>query len=140
MNRDKLDQMTRAAEAAYLAEHRKIQPLLQEEARLRADLARLQAQADTERQKLAGDLPMQSIGADLLWQGWLVRSRKQLNFELSQVLARKTNAMDRVRHAFGRRNAVETLRDKAIAERDAARRKKQMETLMQAHTGSDPKK
>lgn len=136
MRKDKLDQMSRVTEAVYYAEYRKIQVLLQEESRLRKALARLQEQSEAERQTLATDMPMQSIGADLLWQGWLERSRKELNVELSQVLAKKSTAMDRVRRAFGRSNAVQTMHDKFTSESAATRRKAQMENLLRSHLGT----
>lgn len=135
MRPDKLAQMSQVTEAVYLAEFRKIQPLLQEESRLRGALARLKEQAETERKALATDMPMQTIGADLLWQAWLVRSRKQLNIELSQVLARKSIVMDRIRHAFGRRNAVQTMSDRFTADRVAMRRKAQLARLLQSDGG-----
>ncbi len=133
MKRDKLAQMSRVTEAMYLAEYRKVQTVLQEEARIRGALAQLREQADSERAALAGDMPMQTIGADLLWQAWLERSRKQLNIELSQVLARKSVLMDRVREAFGRRNAVQQMQGKAVADHRAERRKAQLERLLQDH-------
>lgn len=136
MNGDKIEQMAQVTEALYLSEFRKIQSLLQEESRLRSSLARLQEQADGERQRLADDMPMQSIGADLLWQAWLVRSRKQLNIELSQVLAKKATALHQVRRAFGRRSAVQSMNDQLSAAQDATRRRKLLESLMQSHAGS----
>ena len=135
MKQDKLGQMTQVTEAVYLAEYRKVQSLLQEEARLRGALTRLNEQADSERKTLATDMPMQTIGADLLWQAWLVRSRKQLNIELSQVLAKKTIVMERIRRAFGRRNAVQSMSDRFCADRETALRKKQLERLLQSQDG-----
>ncbi len=136
MKQEKLAQMSQVAEAVYLAEFRKVQPLLQEEARLRGALSRLKEQADAERTALATDMPMQTIGADFLWQAWLVRSRKQLNIELSQVLARKSIIMGRIRHAFGRRNAVQSMNDRFAADRMASLRKTQLERLLQGHGSS----
>ncbi|WP_424985479.1 hypothetical protein [Microbulbifer sp. S227A] len=136
MKRDKLAQMSQVTEAMYLAEYRKVQTLLQEESRIRGALAQLDAQAEAERSALAADMPMQTIGADLLWQAWLVRSRKQLNIELSQVLARKSVVMDRIRQAFGRRNAVQDMHARAVADHAAERRKAQLERLLQDHGDS----
>lgn len=134
MKHDKLAQMSQVTEAVYLAEFRKVQPLLQEEIRLRGALARLKEQADSERKALATDMPMQTIGADLLWQAWLVRSRKQLNIELSQVLAKKSVVMERIRLAFGRRNAVQAMSGRFTTDRAIAQRKKQFERLLQNHS------
>lgn len=134
MKQNKLAQMSQVTEAVYLAEFRKVQPLLQEETRLRGALARLKEQAECERTALASDMPMHAIGADLLWQAWLVRSRKQLNIELSQVLAKKSVVMERIRLAFGRRNAVQSMSARFTDDRAIAQRKKQFERLLQGHS------
>lgn len=133
MSQQKFEQMGKAADAVFMAEQGKIQSLLQEEARIRADLAKLQTQAEEARNRLIGDMPMQSVGADMVWQGWLARSRKQLNLELAGVLARKASAMDKVRIAFGRRTAIQTLSENAREERGKARRERQLETLLLQH-------
>ncbi|MDU9006584.1 hypothetical protein [Sedimentitalea todarodis] len=135
MKQDKLAQMSQVTEAVYLAEFRKVHALLQEEARLRGALAQLKEQADSERKALSMDMPMQTIGADLLWQAWLVRSQRQLNIELSQVLAKKATVMEGVRHAFGRRNAVQSMSDQFTADRVTTRRKAQLERLLQINGG-----
>lgn len=98
------------AQTMYQAEQAKLQDVLAEEARLRGALADL----DTRR-KQAAQLPAEqlaaprAVGADLLWQGWTMRTRQRLNIELAQVLVRKAERMGALRRAFGRLEATKTL-------------------------------
>lgn len=113
---DPLDALREVTELRYLAEFRKISAIVEEENRLRRALARLDAQEAAARQSLAQAGPIHLVGADLLWQGWLARNRRDLGTELARVLARKSVLLDRVRRAFGQREAIRQL------EREAARR------------------
>lgn len=99
-------QLLEVADARYLRDRRNVAALLEEEARLRKALQRLDEQA-----RHAGGLPtvdstMHIVGADLLWQGWLDRSRRATNMELARVLAQKEAVMTGVRLSFGRRQAI----------------------------------
>ncbi|MVO17898.1 hypothetical protein [Parasedimentitalea huanghaiensis] len=111
MNQKMLDQMAAVTEAQYLREHAKIKPILDAESALRGKLTKLDAQMKETRQQSEQDHAMRALGADLLWQGWHSRTRRQLNIELAQVTARKLKAMDQVRKAFGRKHAVQTMAD-----------------------------
>lgn len=117
MRHDKINQMAAATQALYLKEYRKIGTILVEEAELRAKLARLDARIAQNKGAAIDNHMMRAVGADLLWQGWTTRTRRQLNIELAQVLARKSAVMDRVRVAFGRQQAVEFLRSADLSER-----------------------
>ena len=114
MKQNMLDQMAAVTAAQYMQEHAKVQPVLAQEAALRGQLARLNAQVQTAREQAEGDHAMRALGADLLWQGWHTRTRRQLNLELAQATAKKLRMMDQLRKAFGRKHAVETM---AAAER-----------------------
>lgn len=133
MKQNKLNQMCQVTEAVYLNEFQKVEGILSEEARLRRDLAQLEAQSLQARQKLQDDVPMQTIGADVLWQAWLTRTQRQLNMELAQVMARKLSAMGRVRSAFGRQNAVQSMQETHQREIRKAMQKKAAEKLLQDH-------
>ncbi|SFT95502.1 hypothetical protein [Sedimentitalea nanhaiensis] len=133
MKLDKLDQMTKVTEVLYLNELGKVQEILAEEARLRGELARLQDQSQEAQRQLSDDLPMRSLGADLLWQGWLNRTQRQLNIELSQVMAKKLVAIGTVRKAFGRQNAVQCMYDRSQAGLKTRERERALEALL---TGS----
>ncbi|MGR3761343.1 hypothetical protein ACUXV3_14615 [Roseobacteraceae bacterium NS-SX3] len=126
MKQKMLDQMAEVTAARYLQEHAKLKPVLDAEARLRGQLAKLDAQVKESRTQMAGDHAMQALGADLLWQSWHTRSRRQLNIELAQVTAQKLAAMDALRKAYGRKHAVETM-----AKRERDRRKKEAAKKLQ---------
>ncbi|MEB8387667.1 hypothetical protein OO012_10535 [Rhodobacteraceae bacterium KMM 6894] len=122
-----LQQMADITQALYRAEQAKLQGLLKREGDLRRALADLD-----ERRRTAANLPadeldsVRAIGADLAWQGWVQRSRSALNMELAQVLVKKAQRMGRLRHAFGRAEAVaqlgrdeKTARHKSVQDREA---------------------
>ncbi|MGR3621163.1 hypothetical protein [Pseudophaeobacter sp.] len=121
-----LKQMSAVTEAQYLKEHAKIKPILDHEARLRGQLSKLEDQVKSARQDIDGDVPMKALGADLIWQGWHTKTRRNLNMQLAQVTARKLMAMDRLRKTFGRKTAVEEM-EKAEAQRLKQARAKALE-------------
>jgi hypothetical protein len=133
MTQDKLARMADVTKAIYMTEFQKVQGLLEEEARLRKDLARLRAQSVQGRETLQTDPSMQAVGADLLWQSWLNRTQRQLNMDLARVMARKLTAMDRVRRAFGKQSAVRSMLETRDRERREKARKKALETLLNRH-------
>ena len=131
MTLKKLGQMAHVTEAVYLSEFQKVQPILEREAKLRREIAQLQMQSKEGSQHLQNDQSMQSVGADLLWQAWLARTHRQLNMELSQVVAKKMTAMDKLRKAFGRKTAVATMLENQQQERLKDRNKKAFDRMMQ---------
>lgn len=133
MKTEKLRHMARVTEAAYLHEFQKVQGILAEEARLRQNLLQLDAQACENTKVIARDTSMKSVGADLLWQAWLSRTRRQLHIELAQVMAQKLTAMDRVRNAFGRNNAVSVMHEKVENDRRSKLQKQALTRLIQGH-------
>lgn len=131
MRRGGLDQLGRAAEAQYHQEHARIRDVLEQEASVRARLARLDAQvAQARAASQEAVMPMAAIGADMLWQAWVERTRRELNIELAQARARKLAAMGRLRTAFGRKSVIAQLQDRARSEaRDQARRRAEARLL-----------
>lgn len=111
MSGDRLDQLATVAEALYLREHRGIRSILEQEAMLRRQLAQLSDQDAQARR--SNDAAIQALGADVLWQQWLSRTRRRLNTDLALVMARKLSAMNGLRAAFGRQQAARSLRDGA---------------------------
>ncbi len=126
MKQKMLDQMAAVTTAQYMQEHARIKPILDAEARLRGQLAQLDAQVKASQTQVGQDVPMKALGADLLWQGWHARSRRQLNLELAQATAKKMMAMERLRKTFGRKHAVETM-----LEDEKKRRKKEQIAALQ---------
>lgn len=109
MRLDKLSQMSDVMRALYDREFRAIAAILAEESDLRSKLAQLDAQVADNLDVGDNALSLNVVGAQLLWQGWTSRTRRQLNSDLAQVMAKKLVAMDRVRVAFGRQRAVEMM-------------------------------
>lgn len=109
MSRKQLKDLHIVSQLRFLQEYAKISSILREEAQIREQLMRL------EQKSLQVDAPtdaiqtMSLVGADILWQSWVSRSRRQLNMELAQVLARKSDAIAGFRKAFGKRKSVEQM-------------------------------
>lgn len=127
MRQSKLGQMLNVTEAAYLGEFQKVKDILATEASVRQRLAQLDKQITDNQRSTVNEHSMKTVGADILWQGWVSRTRRELNIELAQVMARKLVAMDGVRHAFGRQKAVENL-----IEQDKKNQKRAAENRLQA--------
>ena len=123
MKPERLAQLRNATELEFLAAQKKIQPILDEERRVRGQLARIRAQEEQNR-SAAATHTIQSSGAEIAWRAWLSKSQRELNIELAQILARKLPALDNVRKAFGRKEAVAQVVQAAQKERKRAVRKK----------------
>jgi len=125
MRLDKLSQMSDVMRALYDREFRVIAAILAEESDLRGKLNQLDAQIADNLELGDNALSLNVVGAQFLWQGWTSRTRRQLNGDLAQVMAKKLVAMDRVRIAFGRQRAVEmmmTTEQVALKQRRAKQR------------------
>ena len=131
MKQKMLDQMAAVTAAQYLQEHARVKPVLAQEAKLRGQTAKLSAQVQEARAQLNEDHAMKAMGADLLWEGWHSRTRRQLNVELAQATAQKLRVMDKLRKSFGRKHAVETMAAAERAKQKAAKAKALMDRLME---------
>ncbi|MCE8517723.1 hypothetical protein KBY31_13450 [Ruegeria pomeroyi] len=129
MKRSVLDQMTRVGEALYLREYERIRAVLEEEARITAQIARLDDQVLRIRTEGTGDHGYRSVGADILWQGWESRTRRQLNSELARARAKRLSMMDALKRAFGRKQAIAQIAQDEKSARVKARRKAQLDAL-----------
>lgn len=109
MKPERLKRLQAATEVGFLKARQKVQPILDEEASARHNLARLAQQENDNRAATGSDQAMQSLGADMLWRSWVAKTRRQLNFELARVMVRKEPAMEDVRRAFGRKEAMRLL-------------------------------
>ena len=114
MTQDPLKELAQLTDALYQAELAKMRVLNEKEAGLRRDLAALE---EHRRSNLA--LPVEQldgvrqIGADILWQGWVGRTRADLNMRLAQVLAEKGHLMAQVKRAFGKQLAAAEMLEEA---------------------------
>ena len=110
MTRAPLQDLAQLTAAQKAFEEAQMRRLTEEEAEIRAELAALE-----QRHRAALALPVsdtvqhRQIGADILWQGWVGRSRHQLHIRLAQALAKKGAALRRLRRAHGRSSAAQEL-------------------------------
>lgn len=115
MMRDATAELARLTAAIRDAEAARMRRLAAEEARIRADLAALDAGRRDARALSEADLAApRSVGADMLWQAWAGRARAQMQMRLARVLARKGEAMRGLQAAHGRCEAAESLRERAL--------------------------
>lgn len=121
MKRHDLPALKSVTEAIYQSEYQKLRPVLEAEARVQSQLARLDAQVVQTRQDSAVTDGYQITGTDVLWNGWEAATRRQLNMGLARCRAQKLAAMQQLRQAFGRKQAVERLNDALKAEQKRAR-------------------
>lgn len=130
MKQKMLDQLAAVTAAQYMQEHAKVQPTLAREAELRGQLTQLNTQVQAAREQGQDDHAMKALGADLLWQGWHSRTRRQLNVDLAKTTAQKLRMMDQLRLAFGRKHAVETMASAERKRHKAELAKVQMNRLL----------
>ena len=109
MARLQIADLSAVTEAVYQKEFQALHPLLRKEAQLRGQLSRLDAQVSQVRSESHQAEGFHVTGGDVLWHGWESATRRQLNLELAQLRSQKLEAMDRLRKAFGQKQAVETL-------------------------------
>ena len=109
MSRKQLKDLHVVAQLRFLQEYAKISDILRDEAQIREQLMRLEQKSRQVEAPADAIQTMSIVGADILWQSWVSRSRRQLNMELAQVLARKSDAIAGFRKAFGKREAVEQM-------------------------------
>ena len=101
----------------------KYREALNEQTRLtgeRAEIDRLRGAA----QRLPDDPARGALGADGLWQDWLLQRRADIQTRLAMNRARQMELLARARDAFGRHQAVQDLCDAGQQEnRRAAKRR-----------------
>lgn len=97
-------------DAMYLRSQQALKSVLAKEAQLRGELKKLDDHARSVRTEQAETIDhMRAIGADLLWEGWLTRTRAQLNLELAKTMAQKEQHIGKVRKSFGKKIVSERL-------------------------------
>lgn len=133
MKRGDLEDIVALTEALYRAESAKMQALVLEEQRLRADLKQIEeirrAARNISDDRLHG---YREIGADLMWRSWIGRSKAQLHSDLARVLGRKGQITGQLRRTFGKYQAacqVAQAAAHASARRRDARRSRLLEDL-----------
>jgi len=125
MRDDMLKDLGEVTEALYQVELARMQAVLREEARLRAAIARLAAHHEANRGLIEADPGgLRQIGGDILWRSWVGRNKAELQSELARVLGAKGQMIRKLRRAFGKSQAVVSIRTAESARevrKDAAR-------------------
>lgn len=128
-----LKQMQVLVTARYDLAQQAFRTIVAEENKLRSELARLKEMEQSMRVEAYENLSMRSIGADIIWQSWVGRTKRQLNMSLSSVLAKKAPHMAAVRRAYGKVLALdELLRDMEKKHARLSRVKELDEVIRQA--------
>lgn len=113
MRMNGIKQMSEVMRVQFEREYQAVSSIISQESELRNKMKKLDEQVAQSRDTLGNSHMFQAAGAQLLWQGWTARTRRQLNAELAQVLVKKLVMMDRVRIAFGRQHAVDLVQKDA---------------------------
>lgn len=109
-----LAMMQTLVEIKYRQQQESFSRLMMQENRLRASLSQLDQQLAESLSN--GDTEQQAIGADVLWQAWVGRKKRELNMQLAQVLAVKERHIAQVRHAYGKVLVTDSLFEQVNAE------------------------
>jgi hypothetical protein len=141
MHHDDLRVLEALTDLAFQRDMAGLQPVLAREAALRRSLARLKdqeaaARADPERLAL-----MRPLGADVTWQAWVSRTRRDLNTRLAAVLAEKETHLAKARRAFGRARVAAELRFQAAIVSRKSRETAQQRALLEqvSRAGTKPR-
>lgn len=141
MSHDALADMVQLTDALFQAEQVQMRDLFNRETQLRRDLAELESYHRDNRILPTAELAaVRQVGADVLWQGWVSRTRQELQRQLALLLAEKGNRMRALRRAHGRYLAAEELHraDNATQDLYATKRMNQLEqSLILLTTASD---
>lgn len=98
----------------FQAELSKLNEIARLEGEIRVQMAKLNGLERQARDNLVGNVALRSIGADVLWQGWLGRNRSQLNTQLAGVLVKKAQVQSSLAVAFGRKLVAEELEARQV--------------------------
>ena len=118
-----LNDLVTLTDAVFQAEMQKMSIVNAQEAEIRKKLSEL----DDHRQKNQS-LPgsefhgIREIGADVLWNAWVSRTRQELMLQLAQILAQKARMRSKLQTAFGKKEASSELLGQASHEQEAKTR------------------
>lgn len=97
---DDLAKMRQLVKIKYRQQQESFARLLAQEGRLRTALQQLDDHLAASHSSEDGS--HKAIGADVLWQAWVGRKKRDLNLQLAQVLAVKERHVAQVRRAYGK--------------------------------------
>lgn len=118
---DSFDDLARLTGMVYRQRQAELYTLQAEERRLKEAMLTLRDNRRAAVQADHADPVRQSLGADILWQGWLDARLRELSIEMARLRARREPVEQRLRLAFGRDQVALKLQEKA-AQAGRARR------------------
>ncbi len=113
----KYDDLRDATDLLLERELEKHRRNLAETARLEAELAQIDGMRRAAQADAGAIGARQMLGADSLWQGWLVNKRAEVLRRSAIARAQESDSLARARKAFSRVEAAETLAREEIAEK-----------------------
>ncbi|SDF08870.1 hypothetical protein [Sulfitobacter delicatus] len=126
-NLNELRELEAITKAKYDQQQQSFRRIQSEENRLRAELRKLDEMLLSSNNTDVRIGEMRAIGADVIWQGWVGRSKTELNLKLAQVLAIKEQQLQQVRQAFGKLQVAQQL----ITETNDDQRKKKGQSRLE---------
>lgn len=126
-----LQKLQMATQIAYQQRQHRFQTVLAEELRLRQEIQRLDGLDQQAREQFLHNQNMRAIGADVLWLGWVGRSKTAVNLELARVLAVKEHHLSEVRKAYGKRLVAEQLLDQHEKEKRQTAAKRDLDRIIE---------
>lgn len=108
-----LEDVAQVTEAVFQGRVARLRHVLEEEARLRNGLRRLEEMQTMGKDAMQRDPSMRAVGADFLWQGWMMRQRMTINTQLANVMVQKAAMLNEVRLAFGKSQVACDLLEKS---------------------------
>lgn len=110
---EQLREIREIVQVAYDLAQKNLREILAAETIVRNELSRLNEIMVTARMEAQNSSEMQVIGADMVWQSWVGRTKTELNMKLARILAEKEPHMFTIRRAYGKVLAVQELIEKA---------------------------
>lgn len=116
MKPDGMQDLVRIADAVFVAEQAKLRDILEVEGRLRRSIVALTEHLSATATSAAESrsvTPSRASGADIVWRVHARQQLAELNLSLARVLAAKQPRMEGLRSAFGRKEALRLLTQRA---------------------------
>ncbi len=98
-------------------------------ARLAAELAQIDGLREAAQADTGAISARQILGADALWQGWLVRKRAEVLQRTAMARAQEADSLSRARTAFSRAEAARSLALEDVESRKRRRLKSEAEAM-----------
>ncbi|KEJ91055.1 hypothetical protein [Sulfitobacter donghicola] len=105
-----ISKMQTLVDIKYQQQQESFARLVAHENRLKNALHKLDDQLANSRTN--SDRSLQAIGADVIWEAWVGKKKKELNMELAQFLALKELHIDQIRQAYGKVLVTQGLSEK----------------------------